>query len=301
MLMAVRTLGDILENEDQNLRRLITLIADLSLQIVQQIPRSLGMTKGVNVYGERQTELDVWSNDLLTQKLSKSGLVQLVASEELAEPLSAPTGEYSVVLDPLDGSSNVKSNNLVGTIVGIYHGKTLPTKGRELMASGYFLYGPYVEFVLAVSAGVYIFVAGGEGNVERRFLSDGEPYHLPEPGSIYGIGGLRAKWTPRMRLFVEQLDARDFKFRYGGSFVGDYNQVLHGGGFFAYPELVDAPQGKYRLQFESNPIGFVTEKAGGKASTGGVSILDVEPTSLDQRVPTYVGNADLVSEFESIR
>ncbi len=300
MPMAVRTLRDVLEEEDQSLRRLITLLAELSLQIVRQIPRALGTTKGVNIYGEKQTELDVWTNELLTERLSNSGLVKLVASEELELPLAAPDGEYSVVLDPLDGSSNAKSNNLMGTILGIYHDTPLPAKGADLTASGYFLYGPYVEAVLALSDGVYIFVAGGKGDAEQRFLSDGEPHLLPKPGNIYGIGGLRTKWTQRVHEFVGRLESRGFKLRYGGSFVGDYNQILHGGGFFAYPELVDAPQGKYRLQFESNPIGFITEKAGGKASTGAAPILQVEPTSLDQRVPTYVGNSNLVSEFESL-
>lgn len=299
--MAGRTLRDILEEEDQSLRKLLTLLANLSFQIVKQIPSTLGMTSGVNIYGEKQTELDVWTNELLTEKLSKSGLVKIVASEELDHPIVVPEGEYSVTLDPLDGSSNIKSNNLVGTIVGIYHDRPLPAQGKHLLASGYFLYGPYVEAILALSEGVYIFVAAGKGDAEQRFLSNGEPYLLPKPGNIYGVGGLRAKWLPRVREFVERLDSRGFKFRYGGSFVGDYNQVLHGGGFFAYPELVDAPHGKYRLQFESNPIGFVTVKAGGKASTGAKPILEVEPTSLDQRVPTYVGNTDLVVEFESVQ
>lgn len=299
--MPGRTLRDVLEEEDQSLRKLLTLLAELSLEIVKQIPRALGTTDGVNVYGEKQTELDVWTNDLLTEKLSKSGLVKIVASEELEHPIVAPDGEYSVTLDPLDGSSNVKSDNLVGTIIGVYHDRPLPAQGRHLLSSGYFLYGPYVEAVIALSDGVYIFVAGGKGEAGERFISNGEPHLIPKQGNIYGVGGHRSKWTPRVREYVGQLESRGFRLRYGGSFVGDYNQILHGGGFFAYPELVDAPQGKYRLQFESNPIGFVTEKAGGRASTGAGPILEVEPTSLDQRIPTYVGNSNLVSEFESLK
>ncbi len=299
--MAIRTLRDVLEEEDQSLRKLWILLADLSLDIVKQIPRALGTTDGVNIYGERQTELDVWTNELLTERLSKSGLVKIVASEELERPLVAKDGEYSVALDPLDGSSNVKSNNLMGTIVAIYHDRPLPAQGKYLLSSGYFLYGPYVEAVLALSGGVYIFIAGGKGGAEVRFFSSGEPHLIPKQGNIYGVGGLRNKWPARVHEYVTRLESRGFRLRYGGSFVGDYNQILHGGGFFAYPELVDAPQGKYRLQFESNPIGFVTEKAGGRASTGVGPILEVEPTSLDQRIPTYVGNSDLVSEYESLR
>jgi len=96
------------------------------------------------------------------------------------------------------------------------------------------------------------------------------------------------------------LEKRKFSLRYGGSFVGDYNQTLSKGGFFAYPELTDAPEGKYRLQFESNPVGFITEKAGGRVSTGRGNILDVEPTSISQRIPTYLGDPGLVQEFESL-
>ena len=130
-------------------------------------------------------------------------------------------------------------------------------------------------------------------------MSDGELHRLPKPPTVYGVGGLRDKWTPSVRSFVETLEKRRLSLRYGGSFVGDYNQVLHKGGFFAYPELTDAVEGKYRLQFESNPVGFITEKAGGKTSTGKGSILDVEPQSISQRIPTYLGDSELVEEFET--
>jgi fructose-1,6-bisphosphatase I len=298
--LPARTLADVVHGEDQNFRKLISLLSELSLQIVSEIPKALGTTEGVNIYGETQTEIDVWSNELLTKKLLKSGLVNQVASEEMDEPLEGAHGEFSVVLDPLDGSSNVKTDNLAGTIVGIYHDEKLPAKGRDLLSALYFLYGPYVEAVLALKDGVYVAVGAGKGSGFERFLTSGERHRLPTKGSVFGIGGFKEKWTPKLREFVESLEKRRLKLRYGGSFVGDYNQVLLNGGFFAYPELVDAPEGKYRLQFESNPVGFITEKAGGKASTGRGSVLDVEPTSITQRVPTYLGNKDLVSEYEDL-
>lgn len=296
--MAARKLRELLETEDRSLSKLVDLLAELSLRIVREIPRTLGMTGGVNIYGEQQAELDVWSNDLLTKKLLRSGLVRQVASEEMDKVLKTDHGEYTVVLDPLDGSSNIKTDNLVGTIVGIYHDKQLPARGRDLLCALYFLYGPYIETVLGVSSGVYFAAPAGRGSGSSKFVSSGEPHRLPAKGSIYGVGGPRDKWTPKVREFAEKLEKNKLKFRYGGSFVGDYNQVLHRGGFFAYPELLDAPEGKYRLQFESNPVGFITERAGGKSSTGKEDILDVEPVSISQRVPTYLGNKDLVSEFE---
>ena len=298
--MAARKLQEILETEDRSLSKLVNLLAELSLRISREIPRTLGMTEGVNVYGDQQAELDVWSNGLLTKRLLRSGLVRQIASEEMQNVMKADHGEYCVAIDPLDGSSNIKSNNLVGTIVSIYHDMALPAKGRDQLCALYFLYGPYIEAVVGIKGGVFLAAPSGRGLGASKFISNGEPHRLPPKGSVYGIGGSRDKWIPKVRDFAERLEKKKLKFRYGGSFVGDYNQVLCSGGFFAYPESLDAPEGKYRLQFESNPIGFITERAGGKASTGKESILDVEPVSIAQRIPTYLGNKDLISEFESI-
>lgn len=298
--MKAKTLKEIIGTEERSLYKLISLIADLTTHIRDMLPRELGFAGGTNPYGEKQLQIDVWSNDLFTKKLLKSGLVKRLASEEMEEVVEAATGEYSIVLDPLDGSSNLKSNNLLGTIVGVYREKPLPAKGRDLLAAMYFLYGPYHQLILALQDGVRSFAATGKGSQGTRFVTDGLIRQLPKPPTVYGIGGLREKWTPSVRGFVESLEKRKLSLRYGGSFVGDFNQVLTKGGFFAYPELTDAPEGKYRLQFESNPVGFITEKAGGRASTGAKSILDIEPSSIVQRVPTYLGDQDLVREFESI-
>jgi fructose-1,6-bisphosphatase I len=298
--MKGQTLRDIIGTEERSLYKLISLIADLSTILRERIPRELGLAGSTNPYGEKQLQIDVWSNDLFTKKLLRSGLVKRLASEEMDEVAESKAGEYSVVLDPLDGSSNLKSNNLLGTIVGIYREKPLPARGRDLQAAMYFIYGPFHQLVLALHDGVRTFAALSNGSGGTRFMSDGLIRELPKPPTVYGIGGLREKWTPRVREFVESLEKRKLSLRYGGSFVGDYNQVLTKGGFFAYPELSDAPDGKYRLQFESNPVGFITEKAGGRASTGTGNILDVEPSSIVQRVPTYLGNSELVQEFESI-
>jgi fructose-1,6-bisphosphatase I len=294
------TIADLLSSEDRSLSKLVLLLADLAVTVQHRLPTELGYSGGVNVYGEKQLEIDVWSNDLFTKKLLKSGLVRRVASEEMEDVAESRSGEYSVVLDPLDGSSNLKSNNLLGTIVGVYHDKRLPAKGRDLLVAMYFLYGPFLQLVLALKDGVRLSAAAGRGVGSKRFVSDGQIHKMPKPPTVYGIGGLREKWTPRVRQFVESLEKRKLSLRYGGSFVGDYNQVLSKGGFFAYPELTDSPQGKYRLQFESNPVGYITEKAGGRAINGTGNILDIEPTSIVQRVPTYLGDPELVLEFQSL-
>ena len=293
------TLKDTLATEDRSLQKLIFLLSDLGLKIATEIPRKLGTTDKVNVYGDKQAALDVWSNELLVRKLLRSELVRQVASEELEQTLNSKRGEYTVVIDPLDGSSNLATNNLMGTILGIYHDEPLPTAGRNLIASMYFLYGPYLELVLGRQEGVNIFVAAGRTTKgSQKFITNGELHCFPMEASVYGIGGLRDKWTPRVRRFIQSIEKRRLTLRYGGSLVGDFTQILTKGGFFAYPELVDAPFGKYRLNFEANPLAFITEKARGKASTGSGRILDVEPTDLSQRIPTYLGNSDLVTEFD---
>jgi fructose-1,6-bisphosphatase I len=293
------TLRDALAKEDTTLSKTVELLADLSLVISNGIPSRLGVSKGKNVYGEEQKKLDVWANDLLVTKLLKSGLVKEVGSEELDQPRSAKRGELTATIDPIDGSSNVESDNPLGTIVGLYR-KPLPAKGRDLLCSMYFNYGPYIALILALPDGVHSFVAAGTGKGSNRFVSTGETIHLPEPGQVYGIGGLKNKWTPRVKGFVETLEQRGLKLRYSGSFTGDVNQIVHYGGVFAYPELTDAPNGKLRLQFESNPVAYIIEKAGGLGSTGSGRILDVEPTAISQRTPTYIGNEDLIKELENL-
>jgi len=250
------------------------------------------------VYGEQQLELDVWMNDLFVRAFRDSKLVSHVASEEMGEVQRVGGGRFSIVLDPLDGSSNVKSNNTFGTIFGIFDGKTLPARGSEMFAAGYMIYGPATTFVYATADGVHEFVARKSGRSEEFLLIE-EGLRLPEKGKLYGLGGHRDKWIPEVKAFVGEIERELLNLRYGGSFVADFNQVLHYGGFFAYPAQVDKPSGKYRLHFESNPIAFIAGAAGGAGTTGTERILDVAATTIDQTVPTYVGNRDLVERFRS--
>ena len=295
----VTTLEALLEGQDPGVRRLLTTAGALTHRIRAEIPKALGTTQGVNVYGERQLAIDVWANDLFCRTLADTGLVRFIGSEELESPIVTDKGDYSVVLDPIDGSSNVESNNPLATILGVYHDTPLPARGRDLLASAYVLYGPYLEMVLALPEGVYDLASRGGTEGSGGFIVMGERLRLPSPPTVYGVGGLRPRWTPRVRAFVEGLERKGLKLRYGGAFAADFNQVLKKGGFFAYPELTDAPEGKYRLQYESNPLAFITEKAGGRGTTGHGRILDVQPTTHAQRVPTYVGDAALVEELEA--
>ena len=250
-----------------------------------------------NVYGEQQLELDIWMNDLFVDALRASKLVAQVASEEMGQVKEVGRGRFSVVLDPLDGSSNVKSNNIFGTIFGVFDRKALPARGTDLFAAGYLIYGPATTFVYATRTGVHEFVQGGVHPDEFALVEEG--IRLPPKGKLYGIGGHRDKWIPEVKAFVGELERELMNLRYGGSFVGDFNQILHYGGFFAYPAQVDKSAGKYRLHFESNPIAFIAEAAGGAGTTGTERILDVAATGIEQTVPTYVGNRDLIERFLS--
>ena len=274
------------------------MFAGLAPRIRKELPIRRDPASTRNVYGEQQLELDVWMNDLFVGALQKTKLVSQVASEEMGDVKRVGQGRFSVVLDPLDGSSNVKSNNIFGTIFGIFDRTSLPARGSDLFAAGYLIYGPATTFVYAVEGAVHEFVQGGGGRPDEFFLVE-EGLRLPAKGKLYGVGGHRDKWVPPVKAFIAELEREMMNLRYGGSFVGDFNQILHYGGFFGYPAHVDKPGGKYRLQFEANPIAFVAEAAGGAGTTGAERILDVEPRALDQTVPTYVGNRDLVERFRA--
>ncbi len=283
---------------DRDLSALLTRIAGLATGIRKELPVRRNPAATRNVYGEQQLELDVWMNDLFIDAFRSSKLVSHVASEEMGSVRELGRGRFSVVLDPLDGSSNVNSNNIFGTIFGVFDGKRIPARGAELFAAGYMIYGPATSLVYAAANGVHEFVRGG-GEHPDEFALNQEGIRLPPKGKLYGVGGHRERWIPEVKAFVGDLERELMNLRYGGSFVGDFNQILHYGGFFAYPAQVDKPAGKYRLHFESNPIAFIAEAAGGAGTTGRERLLDVAPTGIDQTVPTYVGNQDLVDRFRA--
>ena len=292
------TVADHAANVDPDLSRLFARLAPLVRQFRRELPTRRDAASTRNVYGEQQMELDVWMNDRLVEVLHASNLVSQVASEEMGEVKQIGQGRFSVVLDPLDGSSNVRSNNIFGTIFGIFDGTRLPGRGSDLFSAGYLIYGPATTLVYAAGGRAHEFVHRREGRRDDFFLVE-EGLRLPTKSKLYGVGGHRDRWIPPVKAFIGDLEKELMNLRYGGSFVGDFNQILHYGGFFAYPAQVDKPDGKYRLQFESNPIAFIAEAAGGAGTTGTERILDVVPRALEQTVPTYVGNRDLVDRFRA--
>ena len=250
-----------------------------------------------NPSGETQAEADVWADELLEERISSIDGVGEYASEERPQVIDCgddpvDDGTVSVAVDPLDGSSNLESNNAMGTVFGVYN-DSLPARGRSLLAAGYVLYGPITTMVVADETGVIEYeLTGGERSVVTDELT------LPNDPVVYGFGGRVPDWTAEFESYAREIET-ELKLRYGGAMIGDVNQVLTYGGIFAYPGLESRPEGKLRLQFEGNPIGYVVERAGGRSSDGSKSLLDVEPTDLHQRTPLHVGNNQLIDRLES--
>lgn len=291
----VKTLKEHLEGVDTKLADLILKISDIADTVSKELPYRRGKADTKNVFGELQLVADKWADEFITNELRKSGLVKTMVSEEQPDIVKLSDGAvFNITLDPLDGSSNIESNNLVGTIIGIYK-KDLPVQGKNQVAAMYILYGPVMTLVYAVENRVNEFL-----HTRKGFVLKEENIKLPEPAKLYGVGGLRKDWLPLFRKYIEDLEAEGYKLRYGGSFVGDFNQILHYGGIFAYPALNTKPDGKLRLLAESNPMSFIVEQAGGASTNGRCSILEIQPESINQRVPTYLGNKGLVKNLEKI-
>jgi len=284
---------------DRDLTRIICEIGNASKYIINAIRTGdLGVAGTSNLYGEQQLALDVLSDRIIQKRLVHSGVIAKIASEEVDEIIlvTDPTnGRYSVAFDPLDGSSLVDVNLAVGTIVSIYEGDNLLQPGRNQVAALYVLYGPRTTMVVSTGNGVHEFAM----NLLMEFDLIQENIQLEGPAKIYAPGGTRNKYSPGVEKFTRQLEANGSKLRYSGGFVPDINQVLiKRGGIFMYPYLTDTPDGKLRLLYELNPMAYLVEQAGGAASDGKQRILDIQPQSIEQRAPVFIGTQEAVALAE---
>ncbi|MFP8891270.1 class 1 fructose-bisphosphatase [Natrialbaceae archaeon A-CW2] len=273
---------------------IVNVIARSAAEIRQGLVGRRGAVEAENPSGEVQMEADVWADGILRRRLSAIDGVAQYASEE--EPDVFECGDieegFAVAVDPLDGSSNLQSNNTMGTIFGVYD-QPLPAPGRSLVTAGFVLYGPIITMAVATEEGVSEYeLSGGE----RTLITD--DLTLPGDPVVFGFGGRAQHWPPAIESYVETIRT-ELKLRYGGAMIGDVNQVLSYGGIFAYPTLETHENGKLRLQFEGNPIGYVLEQAGGRSSDGTQSLLDVEATELHQRTPVYIGSTEYVDRLEA--
>jgi len=246
---------------------------------------------GENPTGDQRLAADVYADELLEERLLELDAVGSYASEE-QDDVTEGSGHLHVAADPLDGSSNLKSNNTMGTLFGVYE-EPLPAAGGALVAAGFVLYGPITTMVIARDGTVTESVVESDGS--RQVVAD--DLTLPADPTVYGFGGRVPEWTDDFTAYVDEVED-ELKLRYGGAMIGDVNQVLTYGGVFGYPGLRDRPEGKLRLLFEGHPIAYVVESAGGASSDGERSLLDREPEGLHERTPLFVGDAGYVERLE---
>ncbi len=269
----------------------------------------LGEAGNVNVQGEAQKKLDVVANEILLLSNEWGGHLAAMASEEMDDPYAIPNryprGEYLLVFDPLDGSSNIDVNISVGTIFSVLRCPegAEPTEeaflqpGTKQLVAGYALYGPQTLLILTVGSGVVGFTLDKEFGT---WVLTNPSMRIPEETREYAINASNSRfWDPAIKRYVDELIAgregprgRDFNMRWVASMVADVHRLLTRGGIFLYPRDKRDPSkpGKLRLLYEANPMSFIVEQAGGASSTGEQRIMDVEPTTLHQRVPVVLGS-----------
>jgi len=288
---------------DSTLDAVFDAVAATAPEIRAALPGRRVESGTENESGESVLAGDLYADELLGDAITAVDGVGSFVSEEREAAVDAGGAVGSggdealaVAIDPLDGSSNLRSNNAMGTVVGVYDAP-LPASGRDLVAAGYVLYGPITTMVVADEAGVREEVVTADGDGVDRSVVEAD-LTLPATPTVYGFGGRVPDWSADFRAYARAIED-DLKLRYGGAMVGDVNQVLTYGGVFAYPALRSAPEGKLRLQFEANPIAYIVERAGGASSDGSGSILDVEPEAVHQRTPVYVGNESLIERLEA--
>lgn len=299
---------------------LMTQIGLVGKLIAQDLRRAglinvLGVTGETNIQGEAVKKLDKLANETFIKVFQYSGLVCALASEEMDRPVHLPEnwphGKYMLLFDPLDGSSNTDVNMPLGTIFSVlrYDGKGgLPSEpelirqGTQQVAAGYIMYGSSTMLVFTAGQGVHGFTL--DPGVGEYVLSH-ESIRIPPIGKVYAVNeGNYHKWPAGIRQFVDYLKGHDkatgrpYSSRYSGCMVADVHRILLGGGIYLYPGETDKLEGKLRLLYEANPLAMVVEKAGGRASTGTMRILEVEPKGLHQRVPLIIGSREEVSLAE---
>ena len=304
---------------DSDLRLLIEVVARACKAISIAVGKGalggvLGSADSENVQGEVQKKLDVLSNEILLEANEWGGHLAAIASEEMDHPHAIPhrypKGEYLLLFDPLDGSSNIDVNISVGTIFSVLRcpdGVTEPTEadflqpGARQLAAGYAVYGPSTILVLTTGSGVHSFTLDREMG---SFILTDRNLTIPVDTQEFAINMSNIRhWEAPMRRYVDELLAgktgprgRDFNMRWVASMVADVHRILTRGGIFIYPRDLKDPSkpGKLRLMYEANPMAFIVEQAGGAATTGLERMLDVQPTALHQRVPVFLGSKNEV-------
>jgi fructose-1,6-bisphosphatase I len=278
----------------------------------------MGGTGNVNIQGENQQKLDVYANDQFISALSSGGECCIIASEEnediiIIDSPVAKNAKYIVAIDPLDGSSNIDVNVSVGTIFSIYRRQSFEgkaslsdvlQKGTEQVAAGYIVYGSSAMLVYTTGKGVNGFTL--DPSIGEFCLSHPN-MQIPKDGRIYSINeGNYVHFPKGVKQYIkfcqveDCLTNRPYTSRYIGSMVADLHRNLIKGGIFIYPVTASAPHGKLRLVYECNPMAFIIEQAGGRATNGYIRILDMDVNELHQRAPIFIGSEKMVLMAEKL-
>jgi fructose-1,6-bisphosphatase I len=323
-----QTLGEFLiEKQDDfkyssgELSRLLSAIRLASKVVNREVNKAgiaeiIGQAGNQNIQGEDQQKLDVLANDIFIEALSQREVVCGIASEENDDFLEIKSGnnahlsKYVVLIDPLDGSTNIDVNVSVGTIFSIYRRIYEPGKPVELrdflqkgvnqVAAGYVVYGSSTMIVYTTGNGVNGFTLDPSigtyylSHPNMTFSKTGKIYSLNEGNYIKFPQGVK----DYLKYCQEEKEDRPYTSRYIGSLVSDFHRNMIKGGIYIYPSTAQSPNGKLRLLYECNPMAFLAEQAGGKCSDGFQRVLEIEPTELHQRVPFFCGSSTMVEKAE---
>ncbi len=271
----------------------------------------LGWDGSRNVHGEARQKLDVFSNETFIRALSITGHLAAMASEEMDGiyqiPDPYPKGKYILVMDPLDGSSNIDVNISIGSIFSIYRRKSATSHamledflqpGTAQVCAGYVIYGSSTMMVYTTGYGVHGFTLDPSIG---EFLLSHERIEIPAKGKIYSVNeGNSMHWAEPVRRYLDGLKGEGYTLRYVGSLVADFHRNLLKGGVFLYPADTKNPSGKLRLLYEAAPLAYIVEEAKGSASTGTERIMEVVPEALHQKVPLIIGSRDDVARAEAL-
>lgn len=319
--MSVTTLADFLkqENTEPKLAELLVEVAESCKIIADKVQRGpflgiMGQAGNTNVQGEEQKQLDVITNDVLIEHMQETGLLAAMASEEMDHHYPIPEGkakgEFMLVFDPLDGSSNVDVNIAVGTIVSVLKApqkdkitdEDFLQKGSEQLAAVYCTYGASTVLVFTTGQGAHEFVLEQDSN---EFLLMKANVQVPADTKEFAINASNQRhWQKPVQNYIEDCLAgsegplnKNYNMRWVASMVAELYRVMCRGGIFMYPRDHKDPKkvGKLRLMYEANPMSFIVEQAGGVCSTGYQRIMDVEPEGLHQRVGVIMGSANEVN------
>ncbi len=328
MTIQNKTLGEfIIYNQDDfkyssgELSRLINSIRLAGKVVNHEVNKAglvdiLGAVGGANVHGEDQQKLDVYANEAFIKTLTNREIVCGIASEEEEDFIIIKgnkknnDNKYVVLIDPLDGSSNIDVNVSVGTIFSVYR-RITPSgtevtledflqPGNKQVAAGYIVYGTSTMLVYSTGNGVNGFTLNPA--IGTYYLSHPN-IKIPETGNIYSINEGNYIHFPQgvkdyIKYCQKEEEDRPYTSRYIGSLVSDFHRNMIKGGIYIYPNTSKNPNGKLRLLYECNPMAFIAEQAGGKASNGFMPILDLKPTELHQRVPFFCGSKLMVDKAE---